>query len=564
MQGRAALVVGILAALLLAWTPVAASELDFEFMVHRVVARMTLEEKVGQLIIAGIPGTRPEDGGLELVRRLHLGGVVYLASNVDTPAQVRALSEGLQRGALAGLPLFVAIDHEGGLVMRLREPVTQLPDPMAIGATGDPALARQAGAVAAAELLALGINFNLAPVLDVNDTPANPVIGRRSFGDRPSEVAAFGVAYLEGLQAGGVLASGKHFPGHGHADTDSHVALPVIDRSLGWLTAIDLTPFRAAIAANVATIMTAHVIYPALDPDRPATLSPAILRTLLRDRLGFNGPILTDALGMAAISAEYSPGEAAVRSLQAGADVALLVDGAEEVHSALVAAVRNGRLPLASVDESARRVVRLKLRYRDRWAAPPPLSVIGSPAHLAVADEIGRRAVTVVRDRDGWLPLALGSRVLVVRPTLLPSGERGLAAALRRAGAGEALEITVALRDAESKALAREEALAAAPRYDAVIVATHWADPWSGPGSDPAWQRETIEALRATGVPVIVAATGDPYDLASFPDVPAYLVTYGATPAQLQGLADRIFGRTPPNAVGRLPVALPPEQPRFP
>jgi beta-N-acetylhexosaminidase len=548
--------------LLLGWLPAAASQLDIEFIVDRVIARMTVEEKAGQLIIAGIPGTRPEDGGLALVRRLHLGGVVYLGGNVETPAQVLALSRGLQAAAPAGLPLLIAIDHEGGLVMRLREPVTQLPDPMAIGATGDPALARRAGAVAASELLAMGINFNLAPVLDVNDNPANPVIGRRSFGDRPSEVASLGVAYLEALQAGGVLASAKHFPGHGHADTDSHLALPVVERPLGWLTAIDLAPFRAAIAANVATIMTAHVVYPALDPDRPATLSPIILRDLLRGRLGFRGPIVTDALGMAAISKEYPPGEAAVRSLQAGADVALLVDGAEEGHAAIVAAIRSGQLPAAQVDESVRRVVRLKLQYRQHWATPPALSVVGSPAHRAVADEIGRRAATSVRDRAGWLPLAPGSRVLVVRPTLLPSGEEGLAAALRRAGAGEARDIAVALRDADSKATARAEALAAAPHFTALVVATHWADPWSGPGSDPLWQRETIAALHATGVPVIVAATGDPYDLASFPDVPVYLASYGATPAQLQGLADLIFGRIPPR--GRLPVALPPDQPVYP
>jgi beta-N-acetylhexosaminidase len=535
--------------------PATASEFDIEFIVSRVVAQMSLEEKAGQLIIAGIPGTRPEDGGADLVRRLRLGGVVYLAHNVEHPEHVLALSQGLQRVAPPGLPLLVAIDHEGGLVMRLREPVTQLPDAMAIGATGDPALARRAGAVAAAELLAMGINFNLAPVLDVNDTPANPVIGRRSFGDRPAEVAALGVAYLEGLQAGGVLASAKHFPGHGHADVDSHLALPVIERSLGWLTAIDLAPFRAAVAANVATIMTAHVVYPALDPDRPATLSPIILRDLLRDRLGFRGLILTDALGMAAISQDYHAGEAAVRSLQAGADVALVVDDAEDVHAAIVAALREGRLPTAQLDESVRRVVRLKLRMRDRWATPPPLSVLGSPAHQAVAAEIGRRAVTEVRDREGWLPLAPGCRVLVVQPTFVPSGERGLAAALRRAGAGEVTEVVVALRDPAAKTRARDEALAAAARVDAVVVATYWADPWSGPGSDPAWQRETIALLRATGVPVIVVATSDPYDIVSFPDVPAYLASYGTTPAQLDGLAEALLGRAP--ATGRLPVALP-------
>lgn len=535
--------------------PAMASEFDIEFIVRRVVARMSLEEKAGQLIIAGIPGTRPEDGGADLVRRLRLGGVVYLAANVERPEQVLALSQGLQRVAPPGLPLLVAIDHEGGLVMRLREPVTPLPDAMAIGATGDAGLARRAGAVAAAELLAMGINVNLAPVLDVNDNPANPVIGRRSFGDRPAEVAALGVAYLEGLQAGGVLASAKHFPGHGHADVDSHLALPVVERSLGWLTAIDLAPFRAAVAADVATIMTAHVVYPALDPDRPATLSPIILRNLLRDQLGFRGPILTDALGMAAISRDYRAGEAAVRSLQAGADVALVVDDAEDVHAAIVAAVRDGRLASAQLEESVRRVVRLKLRMRDRWTAPPPLSVIGSLEHQAVAAEIGRRAVTAVRDREGWLPLAQGSRVLVVQPTVLPSGERGLAAALRRAGAGEVTEVVVALRDSDAKARARDEALAAAPRVDAVVVATYWADPWSGPGSDPAWQRETIAVLRATGVPVIVAATSDPYDIMSFPDVPAYLACYGATPAQLDGLAEVLMGRAPPT--GRLPVALP-------
>ncbi|MFN8534861.1 MAG: beta-N-acetylhexosaminidase [Dehalococcoidia bacterium] len=554
----------VLMTLLLGPRPAGASETGIDFIVDRLVARMTVEEKAGQVIVAGIPGVRPEDGGLELVRRLKLGGVVYLASNVQTPAQVRSLSAGLQRAAPAGLPLLVAIDHEGGLVTRLGAPVTQFPDAMALGATGDPALARKMGAYSAAELLALGINFNLAPVLDVNDNPANPVIGRRSYGDRPSEVAAMGVAYLRAMQAGGVIASAKHFPGHGHAEVDSHLDLPVVDRSIGWLRAIDLEPFRAAIEAGVGTVMTAHVVYPALDPDRPATLSPVILRDVLRGQLGFRGPILTDALGMAAISKDLQPGEAAVRSLQAGANVALLVEGADEVHAAIVEAARTGELSMSALDDSVRRVVRLKLEYRDRWTAQPPIEVVGAVEHQAAAREIGRRAATDVRDLAGRLPLRPGSRLLVVRPTLLPSDDGGLAAALRRAGAGEVRDVAVRLGDPDSKDLARAEALTLATRYDVVVVATHWADPWSGPSSDPAWQRETIAALRETGIPLIVAATGDPYDLASFPDVPTYLVSYGVTPAQLQGLADLIFGRTSFGESGRLPVALPPDLPTFP
>jgi beta-glucosidase-like glycosyl hydrolase len=303
---------------------------------------MTLEERAGQIIISGFQGTS-ESSASALVSRLHLGGVVLLGTNVQSPAQVRSLTAALQDKAPKDLPLLVAIDHEGGQVLRFGPPVTQLPDAMAMGATGDPSLAAKAGKVAGRELLAMGVNFNLAPDMDVNDNPANPVIGRRSFGDQPDLVAKMGVAYFQALQQEGVLGAAKHFPGHGHTGVDSHVALPVVDRSAADLNAIDIAPFAEAVKGGVAAVMTAHILYTALDPDRPATLSPSILVGILRDKLGFRGPIITDALGMGAISGSQSEGEGAVKAIAAGADIALMTSGADVKDDAKAVPIGKGK-----------------------------------------------------------------------------------------------------------------------------------------------------------------------------------------------------------------------------
>jgi beta-N-acetylhexosaminidase len=352
---------------------------------------MTTDEKVGQLVLAGLAGRGPAAAARDLVGRRKVGGVILYAADVGTPAQVLALTERLQ-GAAGEVPLLIAVDHEGGRINRFRRPVTRLPEAWTMGETGDPPLVRECGRVAGEELLAMGINVDLAPVLDVNDEPSNPVIGRRAFGDEPGMVARFGTAFAAGLRDEGVVAVGKHFPGHGHTTTDSHQTLPVVTRSGEGLESIDLVPFRAAISQGIDALMTAHVVYTSLDPDQPATLSPGIIGTLLRGELGYDGVVMTDALEMAAISDSHDRGEAAVGAILAGADIVLVSDEPELAIAALRTAVRDGSLPEQRLDASVRRILRLKLTHASGWAKRPPLTVIGSPEHLAVVEQVDQLA----------------------------------------------------------------------------------------------------------------------------------------------------------------------------
>jgi beta-N-acetylhexosaminidase len=360
--------------------------------VHRSV-----EWKIGQILMAGVAGTTLSDDARHLIGDLHVGNVVLMGPNVEAPAQVRALTRSLQTLAAVanGGWLLVATDQEGGRVQRLRDGFTRLPDAATVGAARERNRVRAYGRVVGDELRAVGVNLDLAPVLDVNDNPLNPVIGDRAFGTTPEPVEAAATAFLTGLQDVGVGGTGKHFPGHGNTSTDSHYTLPVVLKDRAALDAVELRPFRAAIAAGVDAIMLAHVVYPALDPSGlPATVSHAIATCLLRQELGFDGVILTDDMGMAGIAEVYSPEEAAVQAALAGADilvcarldlpVACRPDMLFQLRAGLLQAVANGRLPLARVDESVRRIAALKARYYVGPALNDGLARVNGPEHQAV------------------------------------------------------------------------------------------------------------------------------------------------------------------------------------
>jgi beta-N-acetylhexosaminidase len=326
--------------------------------------RQTLQQMIGRVLMVGIPGAELDEATAATLRRLQIGGVILFRRNVGTPVQLAALTAALH--ALPSRPL-VSIDHEGGRVMRLGAPFTAFPSMAVVGATGDSAIAQQVGRAMGAELSAVGIDLDFAPVLDVHSNPANPVIGDRSFSHDPSIVATMGVALMRGLHEGGVLSCGKHFPGHGDTDSDSHLTLPVVRRTRAELDLIELPPFRAAIAAGVPLLLTAHVLYPALDPHRPATLSPVILRDLLRTELGFSGVIASDDLEMRAISGHHDVGDAAVATLNAGADLLLVCNDftkAEVATAAIERAVIDGALSTDVVESAAGRVNRLTKAHR--------------------------------------------------------------------------------------------------------------------------------------------------------------------------------------------------------
>lgn len=495
------------------------------------------------------PGAAPGEALERLIAERHLGGVVLFRKNVESPAQVRGLTAALQAiAAAAGAPpLWVAIDHEGGVVNRFgrhvaggnRGPrVTPLPSPMALGASGSTALAREAGLVAGRELRAMGIHQNYAPAVDVNNNPANPIIGARAFGESPALVERLGLAYIEGLQAAGVAATVKHFPGHGDVTVDSHLALPRVDHPLARLERVELPPFAAAMRAGVATVMPAHIVYPALDPSEvPATMSAPILTGLIRERWKFQGLICSDSLQMRAIADNYGVGDAAVAAVRAGCDQ-LLALGPEalqqEVMEQVAAAIEGGDLPQARVAEALRRIEAAVQQSGVGASGTAAVPEIDDAGHDRVAREIAEAAVTLVRDQAGIIPLR-GPRigVTVVSPGFGEYEPPDLAEALRR-------------HHADVRALAADPR----PEVDQAVAVTFTR------GTPSATQVAAIRDLhRVYGDRLVVVATGDPYDLLQFPQIPAYLVTYGPDASSLDAGARVLLGAMVPR--GRLPVTLP-------
>ncbi len=356
-----------------------------------------LDVLAGQAVIAGFEGREAPAELTERVARGHVGGIVLFARNVGTVHEVADLNATLASSAPRDLPLLLAVDQEGGRVARLKAPVLALPPMRVLGDIDDTSLTDRAARALGAELRALGFNMDFAPVVDVDTNPANPVIGDRAFGRDPRAVMRHAVAFLEGLQGVGVLACAKHFPGHGDTELDSHLALPRVRHDMRRLRAVELPPFFAAAGAGVASVMTAHVVYDALDPDVPATLSSAIVTGLLRDEMGFDGIVFSDDLEMKAIADSTGVGEAAVRAVGAGCDAVLVCRKAElqeEAREALVRAARDD----AGFQDRLRRAFERSVRVRRM--APAPLradfvriaTTIGSEAHAALAAEIAARA----------------------------------------------------------------------------------------------------------------------------------------------------------------------------
>lgn len=360
----------------------------------------TLDRAVARLFCVGFPGQSVPAEVDELTRRGVTGAILF-KRNVENPQQFAALCGELKRRA--DRPFLTSIDQEGGRVMRLRAPFTAVPTMRAVGEAGDPALARELGRILGRELRAMNVDVDYAPVLDVDTNPANPVIGDRSFGRTPELVSQLGCELLLGLQESGVAACAKHFPGHGDTSQDSHVDLPRLPHSLERLLSVELPPFQAAISAGVASIMTAHVIFEPLDAKYPATMSRPALDGILRDRMGFDGVVISDDLEMKAIAEHFGLEEAVVRGVNAGVDLFLVCHHAEKQHQAidfLVRAVERGEVSRARIDEAGRRVEALVSRFVRRPLDGPLPSTIGCAAHAAVAAEVRARSLAAHAGHD--------------------------------------------------------------------------------------------------------------------------------------------------------------------
>jgi beta-N-acetylhexosaminidase len=502
-----------------------------------ITATMSLPAKAGQLLVAGIPGTSAAGGGAALVRRYHLGGVIYFGPNIRTAAQVAALSDGLQRAATGQaphIPLLIGTDQEGGIVSRLAGIVTGFPDQMAAGATRDPALIEAQEQATGRQLRSLGINLDYAPVADVNVDPANPVIGIRSFGAAPGLVSRMTAAAVAGFHAAGEIATAKHFPGHGDTDIDSHTGLPVIHHTLAQWWRIDAPPFQAAIRAGVDEMMIAHIEVPALDSSGvPASLSRKIITGLLRDRLGFRGVITTDSLQMGGVLAGNTNAQIAVKAIEAGADQLLLPQSLPTAYDALIAAVRSGRISMARLDASVTRIIALKIArgvMAHPQAATASAAGMNPPAARAIAARLARASITLVANRSiggGRRALPLAGRAVYVAGPLAGPLAASLAAPLKRTGGH----------------------LAASPSAAQEIVVTT-----QNAASDPA-QRSLVARLAAAGKPLVVVATGVPYDLGLFPRAAAGVATYSAAGVSLTAAAAALAGEASP--AGKLPVTIP-------
>lgn len=337
--------------------------------VRQLLERMTMEEKIGQMLLAGVDGKKFDGKMRRLVQERRVGGIIMYKNNFSGLEGSVNLVNGLKAAnteADAPLPLFISVDEEGGKVSRLPEEFTALPSASRVGRANDAALANEMGALLSRQLTLMGFNVDFAPVLDVNSNPDNPIIGSRAFGTTADIVGKAGVAVMKGLREGGTIPVVKHFPGHGDTAVDSHLELPVVDKTTEQLRAMEWVPFQAAIAAGADVVMVAHILFPQIDPDYPASLSPVIIGEQLRGQLGFKGVVITDDMTMDAIADHYGMAEAAVHAVKAGSDILLVAHGydtADKVFAALQNAVLKGEITEDRIDESVARIIALKGKY---------------------------------------------------------------------------------------------------------------------------------------------------------------------------------------------------------
>jgi len=548
-------------------TKAAASEANW---VEKTLASMTLDEKVGQLIIPATVGMflSQDSETFRQARRditeFHVGGYHMLGetNSLHEPAGVALFINHLQE--LSKIPLWITADFEGGVGLRYIG-ATRLPRAMAMGATANPEFAYNAGRITAEEARALGVQVNFYPVVDVNNNARNPIINIRSFGGDPQLVSRMARAYIRGSQEHGVMATAKHFPGHGDTSTDSHLELPVIDVDRARLNAIELPPFRAAIEGGVGGVMSAHIALPRIEPDSlPATLSPKMLTGVLRGELGFQGVIFTDAMVMRGITAHYPEGEAAVRAIKAGADVVLYPENVEKTFLALKRAAQSNEIKESRIDESVRRILSAKANLgldRNRLVDIGKLdTLLGTAEHQRTAQQIIDNAITLVRDKRNVLPLKLNTQQRVLFISMVDNSEgwrdgvpgRAFFDALVRRHTNST---NVYVSDKTSPAefgLIRKLATFS----DAVIV-NGFIRVSSFKGSIDMSEGELslLKQLSAIEKPFAFVLFGSPYLLSFVPELPTYVLAYEYYPAAEEAALKAVLGEI--EFSGKLPIELP-------
>jgi beta-N-acetylhexosaminidase len=504
---------------------------------------LSLEEKIGQMCMVGFEGLSAPDHILAWLSQGRIGGVILFARNVESPEQVAKLCQ--QCHEAARHPILIGIDQEGGAVARLRDSFTESAGAMALAASGDSDLTERISRVLALEMQALGINWTYAPVLDISYNAQNPTVGTRSFGSSAEAVAEFGVAAVRGFQSGGVAATAKHFPGLGNTAVDTHQALAVVTSSLTQMLEEDLLPYRETIAAGLASVMTTHTIFTALDKDLPATLSPVIVKKILREELGFDGIVTTDCMEMKAISHHHSAAESAVLAALAGIDIILFSHTPRlqaAAYEGLLEAAQSGRLPEAMIEAANQRIARLKKRFP---AQSPKPELIRSAEHLAIAQEAARKGMVSIKAAQ--LPLT-GKLGLIEFASYLESevveqgGKTGLETLLR-----QALPIdTVALKTLEPSIASLERARTIAQNSDWLIIASRNAHLFEA-------QLKMALDFASLGKQVFHICLRNPYDAGRIP-AEAIWASCGDSSASLEAVVAALLGEFTPS--GKLPVSL--------
>ncbi len=541
--------------------------------IQSTLQSMTTEEKVGQMFMLAFAGNQLDEA--RILMRDHLVGGAYISDeNVPAAKTARDLCNALQtfaRDTRLGIPLLLGADQEGTWSVMTAESAMG-PGNMALGATADPQCAYDMYSVIARETRAVGLNVVLGPAADCNSNPHNAIIGMRSFGEYPDRVADMTAAALRGLHDNGSIGAIKHFPGHGDTTVDSHRGLPTVNRSLEDLQRIDLHPFAAGIDAGAKIVMTSHIIFTALDPAKPATLSPIILGDLLRGALGFDGLVVSDSMNMQSMKRNYDPAEAAIEGFKAGVDLMMLaeehydhdagqyLENQRALIRAVIQAVDSGRISRQRVDEAVTRVLRLKSEAG--WTtdpAPADASLVGSPQHRAIELDVARKAISSLRDNHALLPIDPAAPVAIINTTERRAYD--VLTKTRGIGPNQATPAFDVFADA-MRAHCQQLTVIAAEDVDpaslpaGIIIAV--AENYTLPGMDfdASRQAAIIRALHAAaGDRLIVLALREPYQLADYPAVKCFVCAFSFRPCAAQAAADALLGKFEAN--GRSPVSVP-------
>lgn len=539
-----------------------------------VLGSLTLREKAAQLVWAFSLGDYvPDDSPAwrqvsSWITGQHIGGLIM---SVGSPLEIAGKLNRMQ--SLSKVPLLIGADYETGAGMRARGGyflpnaidlggATVFPPEMAMGATGDPALAYAQGRATAIEGRALGVHIDFTPVLDVNNNPGNPVINTRSYGEDPQQVARFGEATIRGIQDNGMIATGKHFPGHGDTETNSHLALPVVNVSRERLESVELVPFKAAVASGVGAIMSFHGVMPAFDSAGiPATLSHNVMTGVLRGEMGFNGLIISDAMDMKGGLIQFGLTEAVKRAIAAGLDIILQPSDVVQAIDAIVAGVNEGRYTEARLDQSVLRVLRAKERMglgRNRMTNLGEIpGIVGDSSKLALARTIAEKSMTLVRDSLRQIPLARMPMLRVLSITVASRTDLGAGTVFNVELRAQYPNLRTELITTQDAGVNYERMRGAADSADVVVVSSYVGQAWDATTLNVSSSfAALINNLVERGKGPVMVTFGNPYLLQQLPRVGTYLVAWGGSPASQRAAARAIMGEAP--ITGHLPISIPP------